>query len=217
MNNFNSPPTNDKLPTWFSNDAGATNSSISVGASPTSMQHTPKRPHVLLFILAGAVIILVAVIAFVVLGSPTSCFTAQDYTELHAGSRVDGAFDPKTNFYSTSFLFQPTTVAYEESSASYQTAEIQRIATFYKNHHEKPMMFNLTVMYDATGDEAMTTLAYSRIDKLKGDLASAGIPQSLIKSKILSYNNNPEDLDDEQPDLPDGVTLELTSSATCDQ
>lgn len=217
MDNPNTPPTNDQLPTWFSNDVGATNSSVSAGTSPTSIQHTPKRPRILWFSLAGVAILLVAIISFVALGNPTSCFTTQDYAELHADSSADGVFNPKTNFYATSFLFQPATLVYEESSASNQTAEIQRIATFYKNHHEKPMVISLTVMYDATGDEAMTALAYSRVDKLKGDLISAGIPQSLIKSNILSYNNSPEDINDEQPDLPNGVTLELTSSATCDQ
>lgn len=213
MNNDPQPSRNNpQLPSWFSNDPQP---SIA-GARSAAPAPRPKRTHMWVIALVVIVILTAGAGALVYfMQTPTACLTPQDYTEISGGAQADSeGFDPKTDFFSASFMFQPDSSAYSTDDTDQRTNDIRRLAAFYKAHSDKPMLISLATIYRTEAGSQSVAIANQRLHRIRDDLVAAGIPSSIILSAATAYDVTEED---ESPDLPDGVTLNLTSAATCDE
>lgn len=203
---------NSQLPDWFSPAQESTTRQPIPGTAEDPALRNRKIIKISLFI-GGFLLIATAGAALLFLFAPksTGCFTADDYAELYDGATPDSTFDPKVEFYTSSFVFEAgsTTISNEETDSS---TEIDRIANFYQSHEKKPMVLSLV-----SPPTSPLNLAEQRLSLIKQSLIDAGIPADIISVSVLSSATTEGTDISEEMDLPDSVNLSLTSSTTCQQ
>lgn len=203
----NQPPSNSQppLPDWMS---GSDVPVRSPSKSPTNTK--------ILLIFSGLFLALILVGAVVfALQNRTNCLTIDDYLELSDENYHDKeTFDPKEDFYMTTFAFVSGSKNLDADQVEPSKNEIAKLAQFYKDHHQKPMVFKVTVLYnqslDATDDPKI--LANQRVEAIKHMLTEAGVPSVSITSSPVAYSVSG---DEERPDDDNLATLSLISSDTC--
>lgn len=210
MNQDQTTPPNgnmSQIPSWFSDGQPEPSK------EPGSTKHH-RRP--LLTIVAATVVFFAAIviILLIALNNNTNCLTTEDYRKLASDDWYGESFDPKSDFYGFSATFQQDTDSYETEPLQEYQETISKLVEFYNDNKEKPMLFTISASYETVEDllQSKETLIKKRVEKVKSELVSKGIPNDMIRTAIETYSMGPEDA---RPDNSDSVSISLTSAATC--
>ncbi|MBP9667238.1 hypothetical protein KBD87_00315 [Candidatus Saccharibacteria bacterium] len=201
----NNPPTNDpSAKDWFN----AIEPTVPIEAVMPS-----KKPHRKALLLTIIVVIglLVAVTAAYVVAQPRqlACLETSDYSDLTGTTQSDPIMST-VNFYTRTVRFSENSSSQLLPSAQAETtAFIRKLATFYKQHSRASIVITLVSNYT---DTQMNPIATARINTLRQDLVSAGIPNSAIVTQKPLHVQSEAD----SPVTDDGqVFLTVSSSQGC--
>lgn len=205
MDNSTRTPTqgsNTAYPDWFMQSA-----------PPPQPPHKDRRWAVVIVVV---VLLLTLMTVAVIFAKPeqelvNSCLSPEDYVEISGNTVLTAPFDPKIDFYGSSFAFSANSADHPPEEVQNVKDEINKIAAFYKKHSPiKPMAIKLTA---PQMPETKDNLAQSRLDIIKKLLLNAGVLESDISSSITSHQQTgPED---GRLDGTDYVSIQLVSQLTC--
>lgn len=205
MDNSTRTPTQESstaYPDWFMQST-----------PPPQPPHKDRRWAV---IIAVVVLLLTLMTVAVIFAKPeqelvNSCLSPEDYVEISGNTVLTEPFDPKIDFYGSSFAFAPNSTTYLAEETQNVRDEAAKISAFYKKYAStKPMTIHLSAVRLLDTD---ATLAQSRLDTTKRLLTDGGVIESDISTEVI--DQQAITLEEEQLDGTDLVTATLSSQSTC--
>lgn len=173
-----------------------------------------SRGRKIALIIAGALVIVAIGLSIIssARGSNSACITPRDFKDFYGRQAYESEFFPKDSFFNNSYIFLPASLDLNIDESDSIAVDAGNIARFYLTHPNTPFTLSISAIYN---EKASTpkTLAEDRGKIVRDALVKAGVPNSIISSRIIDNGN----IDDE--DLQEGgfVTLNMASSSDCQE
>jgi hypothetical protein len=161
-----------------------------------------KRTRLLFASGAVATLVVLVLLAQLVVGMfSNKCLNGDDYKEL-TGHDMPAIGNPKSNFYTYIVEFSGDSASSSDTQSTANT-----LAAFYKAHHRKSILINLS---GVNQDTTATATGVARINNFADQLAKGGVKESAVQAAAPQFVATDSDTDGT-------LTATIVTSGDCKQ